>query len=307
MRPIRCEAPHCRLASEWRPAVHYVRYPTEGKHMSLFGGMFSGAQKHPNLDQLSLAIQNSVGLQLGPPGDDILPVIDALTTKELVGFENAHSVEGMQELFKAKSLRATVDGETQSLVLSLATRDEIEGELKAEHGAVNVLKVGGRHATSRIITAFTPAAQPLKPEVSAPTAPVAPVSDEGATVPPAFEHLEGAERLCPVIVDLFVRHGQLTTADKEVLKKIRPVDYTLEGRMVALERWKAELMRRARGIHVQQAGMTSLLASADAAAQQSEEAVMRRFDIFLHWLSKLIKAVEHKGIKFHGKPVWLPH
>src|SRR5580693_9217788 len=106
--------------------------------MPLFGGMFGG-QKHPNLDQLSLAIQNSVGLQLSPPADDVLPIIDALITKELVGFENAHSVEGMQELFKAKSLRATVDVETKTMVLSLATREEIESEIKAEHGAVNVL------------------------------------------------------------------------------------------------------------------------------------------------------------------------
>ena len=275
--------------------------------MPLFGGMFGGVQKHPNLDQISLAIQNSVGLQLSPPGDDVLSIIDALTTKELVGFDNAHSVEGMQELFKAKSLRATVNGETHSLVLSLATREELESELKTALGAVNVLKVGKHHGTSHIIRPSTPAAQPTNQAASEPTAPLASVSTESVAVPPAFEHLEGAERLCPVIVDLFVRHGQLTTADKEVLKKIRPVDYTLEGRMVALERWKVELMRRARGIHVQQGAATSLLASADAAAQQSEEAVLRRFDTFLHWVSKLIKAVEHKGIKFHGKPVWLPH
>ena len=107
-----------------------------------------------------------------------------------------------------------------------------------------------------------------------------------------------------MVVDLFVKHGQLTTADKEVLKKIKPVDYTLEARISALERWKAEVVRRARGIHVQQGGPTSLL-SATAGVQNSEEAVLRRFDTFLHWLAKLIKALENKGIKFHGRPVWL--
>jgi len=267
--------------------------------------MFGGGQKHPNLDRLSLAIQNSLGMQLGPPGDDVLPIIAALTSRDLVGFENARSVEGMQELFRAKSLRATVDPSTQSLVLTVATREEIESELKTEHSAVKVLHVGdGHHSGTRIIKSFGAAAEPVKPTVPAPATLT---QTESVAVPPAFEHLEAAERLCPVIVDLFVKHGQLTTADKDVLKKIRPVDSTLEGRMSALERWKAELSRRARGVHVHQTGATSLLAGAADAGQHSEEAVLRRFDNFVHWLSKLLKALEHKGIKFHGKPVWLPH
>jgi hypothetical protein len=280
--------------------------------MALFGGMFGGGSvKHPNLDRLSLAVQNSLGVQLAPPGDDVLAIIDALTNHDLVGFDNAHSVEGMQELFRAKSLRATVDAPSQSLVLSVATREEIDSELKAEHTAVNVLHVGGhRHGNTSIIRSFNPVAEPIQTASAAPAMPAATpesVQTESVAVPPAFEHLEATERLCPVIVDLFVKHGQLVSADKEVLKKIKPVDYTLEARMVALERWKAELTRRARGVHVQQAGTTSLLAGAAEAVQQSDEAVMRRFDTFLHWLSKLIKALEHKGIKFHGKPVWLPH
>jgi len=48
--------------------------------MALFGGMFGGGQKHPNLDQLSLAIHNSLNLQLAPPGDDVLAVTDVMTT-----------------------------------------------------------------------------------------------------------------------------------------------------------------------------------------------------------------------------------
>ncbi len=39
--------------------------------MSLFGGMFGGGQKHPNLEQLSQSIHNNLGLQIGPPGEDV--------------------------------------------------------------------------------------------------------------------------------------------------------------------------------------------------------------------------------------------
>jgi hypothetical protein len=77
--------------------------------------------------------------------------------------------------------------------------------------------------------------------------------------------------------------------------------------MVALERWKVELARRARGVHIREGGATTLLGSVDESAKKSEDAILRRFDTFVHWLSKLIKALEGKGIKFHGKPVWLPH
>jgi hypothetical protein len=273
--------------------------------MALFGGMFGGGQKHPNFDQLSLAIHNSLNLQLAPPGDDVLTVTEAMTHHDIIGFQNAQSVEGMQELFRAKSLRATVDALAQTLTLTIATPEEIDRELKAEHGAVKVLHVGEHHphASAHIIKSFGSATEPIK--AAGPTSPAAPQT--AAAVPPAFEHLEAVERLCPVIVDTFVKHGQLTTADKEVLKKIKPVDYTLEARIGALERWKAELSRRSRGIHVQQTGSTSLLASSADSAAKSEEAILRRFDMLLHWLSKLIKALEHKGFKFQGKPVWLPH
>jgi len=274
--------------------------------MALFGGMFGGGQKHPNLDQLSLAIHNSLNLQLAPPGDDVLAVTEAMTHHDIIGFQNARSLEGMQELFRAKSLRATVDPSAQTLTLTIATPEEIESELKVEHGAVKVLHVGGhQHASGSIIRSFGPA-EPIK-AAAAPAAATTPTQAPAPAVPPAFEHLEAVERLCPVIVDTFVKHGQLTTADKEVLKKIKPVDYTLEGRITALERWKTELSRRSRGIHVQQTGSTSLLSSAADSAHQSDEAILRRFDILLHWLSKLIKALEHKGFKFQGKPVWLPH
>lgn len=270
--------------------------------MALFGGMFS-SEKHPQLDQLTQAIQNSLGLTLAPPGDDLLHVIDALTPHDIISIVNARSVEGAQEVFRAKLLRAVVDTQTQTLTLSVATTEEIDHELQAEHTAVKVLHVGEHRPTAHIIKAFGPASEPVKAAVIA--TPLVHTEAVAPPVPPAFEHLEAAERLCPVVVDLFLKHGQLTSGDKDVLKKIKPVDYTLEARIVALERWKAELARRARGIHVQQTGPTSLLGAAGDAAQKSEEVVLRRFEAFLHWLNKLIKALEHKGVKFHGKPVWL--
>ncbi len=276
--------------------------------MALFGGMFGGGgQKHSsNLDQLSLAIHNCLNLQLAPPGDDVLAVTEAMTHLDLIGFQNAHNVEGMQELLRAKSLRAIIDPSAHTLTLSIATPEEIDRELKAEHGAVKVLRVGGHHATSRIIKPLSSPAEPAK-TLSTPTTPTSSPQPEATSMPPAFEHLEAVERLCPVIIDTFVKYGQLTTADKEVLKKIKPLDYTLEARIVALERWKTELMRRSRGIHVQQSGSSSLLSGGSDDSHKTEDALFRRFDTLLHWLGKLIKALEHKGFKFQGKPVWLPH
>jgi hypothetical protein len=269
--------------------------------------MFGGGQKHPNLDNLSQSIQNNLGLQIGPPGEDVLAVIDALTHHDLLDLQNAHTVEVVQDLLMRKSLRATVDLPTQTVLLSAAAREEIESELKTEHSAVKVLHVGGHQGTARITRSFGPAPEPVNVVAPAAAASATSVGAETIAVPPAFEHLEAAERLCPVVVDLFVKYGQLTTADKDVLKKIRPIDYTLDARMVALERWKAEVARRARGIHVREGGPSTLLGSVDESAKKSEDAILRRFDAFVHWLGKLIKALEGKGIKFHGKPVWLPH
>src|SRR5580704_11326419 len=275
--------------------------------MVLFGGMFGGgAQKHTNLDQLSLAIHNCLNLQLAPPGADVVAITEAMTHLDLVGFQNAHNVEGMQELLRAKSLRATINPSAQTLTLSIATPEEIDQELKAEHGAVKVLHVGEHRTSARIIRPVSSTAEPAKAS-AAPMAPTALPQPEAAAVPPAFEHLEAVERLCPVVIDTFVKYGQLTTADKEVLKKIKPLDYTLEARIVALERWKTELMRRSRGIHVQQSGSSSLLSGGSDDSHKTEDALFRRFDTLLHWLGKLIKALEHKGFKFQGKPVWLPH
>jgi hypothetical protein len=272
--------------------------------MALFGGMFGGP-KHPKLDQLSQAIQTSLGLQLVPPDGDVLQVIDALTPHDMIGVINSRSVEGAQEIFRSKSLRAVVDPAARTLTLHVAAPEEIERELQAEHTAVKVMHVEAHHGTSRIIRSFNPATEPVK--ITPGPAQVRP-DTEAPVVPPAFEHLEATERLCPAIVDHLVKHGQLTTADKDALKKCRPAEYTLEARVAALEHWQAELTRRARRIHVGHSSGGSLLTiGTEDAAQGSEEAVLRRFDTLLHWLSRLMKALEHKSIKFHGKPVWLPH
>ncbi|HUI07853.1 MAG TPA: hypothetical protein VL486_12700 [Verrucomicrobiae bacterium] len=272
--------------------------------MALFGGMF-GSAKHPKLDQLSQAIQTGLGLQLIRPDDAVLGVIDAMTSHDLISVANSRSVEGAQEVFRSKSLRAVVDPAARTLTLHVAPPEDIERELQAEHTAVNVLHMGSHHATSRIIRSFNPAAEPIK---VTPGPAMARADTTAPSVPPAFEHLEATERLCPSLVDHLVKHGQLTTSDKDALKKIKPADYTLEARVVALEHWREEFTRRARRIHVSRTGGASLLnASTEEPAQESEEAVLRRFDDLLHWLGKLMKALEHKSIKFHGKPVWLPH
>ena len=96
--------------------------------MSLLGGMFGGGQKHPNLDRLSQSIQNNLGLQIGPPGEDVLAAIDAMATHDLLDIQNAHTVEVMQDLLMRKSLRAAVDIPTQTVILSVAAREEIESE-----------------------------------------------------------------------------------------------------------------------------------------------------------------------------------
>ena len=132
--------------------------------MPLFGGMFGGGQKHPNLDNLSHSIQNNLGLQIGPPGEDVLAAIDAMTIHDLLDIQNAHSVEIVQDLLMRKSLRASVDLPTQTVLLSVAAREEIESELKTEHTAVKVLHVGGhqgrRESSARLVRPRSPSRWP---------------------------------------------------------------------------------------------------------------------------------------------------
>ena len=266
--------------------------------MSLFGGH----AKHPNLTRIAESLGAHLGLTLVQPANDVIAVLDQMTNRDLLHFDNLHSVEGMQELFRARSIRAIVDPHSHVVSLFVAVQADLEQEIVQEHAQRPVLHIGDRHATQSIVRPkSTPMLGSTPAALAKPAAPTAPL-------PHAVEHLEALEQLAPQIVDLFVRDGRLNTADKEVLKQIRPVDSSIEARLTALERWQAEVGRRVRGLHVQRA-TTHLLVGAEDATQQvkPEEVFGRRFDALTIWVSKLIKAFEHTGVKFHAKPMWLPH
>lgn len=271
--------------------------------MSMLGGLFSGSRgQHPNLERVAHALHSHLGLNIVSPPAEVLAIIDQMTTRELLHFDNMQSTQGMQELFKSKSVRVSIDAATSTVTLSLAAAGEITAEEQTEHAHKPGLQIGAHHAVFHIekpkdpvnaIKASSAAARPA--EALAPLA-------------PAFEHLEAFERLVPQVVDLFVRHGRLNTADKDVLRKIRPLESTLESRLTALERWRAEMTRRIRGMSVPKATKhLTLGGGGETQAAGSEETLARRFDTLQVWTSKLIKAFEHEGVKFHNKPMWLPH
>lgn len=265
--------------------------------MSLFG-----TKKHPNLEQIAQALHDNLGLTLVQPDDEVLRVIEAMTHRELVNFANARSIEGMQELFKAKSIHAVSDVTLKVVSLFLQPPEEIEKQLRDEHSQTRTIQVRERHATQHIIK---------PPETAEPIAVGLPAqaqsSEPPPPVPPAFEHLEAVERLLPALVDLFVKHGQLNSGDKEVLKKILPTDSSLEARIVALERWRDEVTRRVRAMGMPKA-MQHLTLSAETQTQEKpEEVLARRFEALVIWLGKVIKTFESTGVKYHNKPMWLPH
>jgi hypothetical protein len=261
-----------------------------------------GPKKNPNLEQVARAVHDNLGLTLLQPDDEVLRVLDEMTHRELVNFDNAHSIEGMQELFRAKSIRAVADVSLMTVSLFVQPREEIEKQLQDEHTHTRTIHVGDRHATQQIVRP-PEIAEPIKPQPAGP-----PLSAEvSAPVPPAFEHLEAVERLLPTIVDLFLKHGQLNTGDKEVLKKILPTGSSLEARIVALERWRDEVTRRVRALAVPKATQHLTLAGETETQEKPEETLTRRFDALIIWLGKLIKAFESTGVKYHNKPMWLPH
>jgi hypothetical protein len=268
--------------------------------MGLFGG--HSEAEHPHFDLIAESLQSHLGLQLNPPADDVLAVLDQMTPRELNNFGILHSVEGMQELFRVRSLRALVEPETQSVTLSVADQTELQQEIAAEHSQRRVLHFDAQHHSTTItrpkdipIMGSTPAVAAAKSE--APTVPL----------PPALEHLHGMELLLPQIVDLFVRSGRLNTGDKDVLKKIVPLDNSINGRLTAIERWQAEVTRRTRGITVPRVQARVMLAGAAVQEVKAEETYVHRFEAVAVWMSKLLKAFEHTGVKFHNKPMWLPH
>ena len=267
-----------------------------------FGGLFGGgAHKHPNLDHIVQALHDQLGLQLAAPPEDVLAVIDQMTHRELLQYDNAHSVEGMQELFRVRSIRAVVDPANLLVSLFIASAEALEEDLKAEHAQQRVLHVADHRATQRIIKPLQSSDSLAGATAAAkPAEPVAPL-------PPGFEHLEAMEQLRAQIADMFVKHGKLHLADKDVLKEIRPTDSSLEKRVAALERWQTEMARRVRGLMAPKATQHLVLGAEDMAVVKPEENLRHRFDALVTWVGKLIKAFEHTGVKFHNKPMWLPH
>jgi hypothetical protein len=289
--------------------------------MAALGHMFGGGkpEKHPNFDHLAGIVHRSFALGLAPASPEVLTVLDALTSREFLDISNAHSIEGMQELFKARSLRMAVDAETHTVTLLLMTTTaQVEEELKTEHTHVQTIHFSDHHATQPIIKSIP---------IATPTS-VRPVSASPAAkpIPPPFEHLPSVEAVCSNLADLFVKYGQLTSADKDVLKKIKPINATVEARVVALERWQAEMKRRVRAIVVPKAATPLVLAVDIEKPPQTEKELTRRFETIvvcssdgegvdlgqltrrfeaiIAWLLKLIKEFETTGVKYQNKPVW---
>ena len=275
--------------------------------MPLFGGLFGqskAAGLPANLDRIEAAVRNRVGLRLAPPTPDVLAVLQTITPRELSQFDNLQSVSGMQELFRAKSIHAHVDAAAKIVTLTCGAAATIEQEVKAEHAQKSVVHVGERHASIHIVPRPDPVAStgPAPAEGAAP----APAAQPLAPLPASLEHVEGFERLTEQLVDLFVRYGKLTTGDKDVLRNIKPVDGSPTARLVALERWQAEMMRRVRGFTVPRPAQRFIVGGADAAPTETpEEALARRLEVLIAWAGKLIKAFEHTGVRYHNKPIWL--
>jgi hypothetical protein len=74
-----------------------------------------------------------------------------------------------------------------------------------------------------------------------------------------------------------------------------------------LERWQTEVTRRIRALSIPKVTQHLILGEDELKKAKPEEALARRFDTLLIWFGKLIKAFEATGVKFHNKPMWLPH
>jgi len=109
--------------------------------MALFGGMFGSAGKSTPIST-SFRWPSTTASTCNSPRP-------AMTSRRDRGddtprhhrFPERPQPRGHAGVVPAKSLRATVDPSAQTLTLSIATPEEIESELKVEHGAVKVLHV----------------------------------------------------------------------------------------------------------------------------------------------------------------------
>ena len=265
--------------------------------MSLLSGMF-GSKSHPNVDQVAKIMHDRFNVVLQPPPKDVVDILSHWQAHDLAVLESVLSVEGAQEILKRHSILAMVDLPGHKVTFSVAPIEQIEQQLKAEVTDVPVIHVANRHATQHIIKPIEPSA-PLKKEE--PAHQLAAQAPQGV-----LEHLPAAERLCTELMDLFLKHGQINSGDKEVLKKIIPTDDSPLAHVVALEHWQAEFTRRARGIHIPKTSPHLLLTEDETTKKDPTEDLTHRFDDFVRWLGKIVKALESRGVKYHNKPVWLP-
>ena len=91
--------------------------------MSMLGGLFSGGTAS-QLRADCPALHSHLGLNTISPPADVLAIIDQMTSRELLKFDNMQSTQGMQALFRARSIHASVDAETSTVTLSLASAED---------------------------------------------------------------------------------------------------------------------------------------------------------------------------------------
>jgi hypothetical protein len=266
--------------------------------MALFGGLFKGKETDPTapaVARIAYAVQTRLGMHLIPPPTEVRALLGRITGRDLLQFDNMQSVAGMQELFHAHGLRALADAPTQTVTLDLAPTVENDEAAPVEQPVRRVVAVGEHRATVRLSAPQAPAAP-----IAAAAKPAAPA----VPLPAELAHLEQLEQILIQMVDLFVRHGQLTSGDKDVLRRLLPADNSPAARIAAVERWQGEITRRVRGMTVPRAASSLLLGGTEAQLGEKPEAVLaRRLETLVAWLGKLIKAFEHTGVRFHNKPV----
>lgn len=269
--------------------------------MSILGGLFKGKQLDPaaaHLNRLTHALHVQLNLNVVPPAPEVQAVLAEMSDRELAQFDHTQTVAGMQSLFHARGIRAVADAVASTVTLTIALPVS-PADTAPVPAPVRRIGLSERKASVHI----TP---PASPAASTPAPPTPAVVRAPLTA--GLEHLEALEDLLPQLQDLFVRHGKLTTGDKDVLKAIKPSDGSLSARLVAIERWQGEVTRRIRGFTVPRPQKHLVLGGGEPSATEKPEAVLaRRLDTVVAWVAKLIKAFEHTGVRYHNKPIWLPH
>ncbi len=268
--------------------------------MAAFGGLFSKKQEDA-FARITRFVQDRFGCKIAAPAPEILAQLNALKPADFTSFESIQSLHGLEAWFRSKSIQALVNADLQMIALIAVPAEELAAAPKP---------IAHRSATISTFQRSEIKLDPQPGETLIQQPPSASAMSEGGGAEllglstAGFENLDSFERLCPTLVDLFVRQGQLLPPDKEVLKKIQPVDSSLEARVAALERWQTELARRCRSMSVPKVSQSLGLGDSEAGGQETD--LQRRFAKLLGWLGKLIKAFEATGVRYPAKPVWLP-